>query len=195
MVFRKFREEELLPWYEQELCTTFIPQECTPLSEILRLWQAQRYELWGLFEGDAMRGYAALRTGETIPTVLLDYLGVSVHHRNGGLGSEILRLLKAQGRPIVLESEEVVPLGDPTENALRERRMGFYVRNGFTPVYRMATCGVAFQALLYDESHMPLSQIMRCHRLLYGEDRADVCVPLLKGQQPPMPYWMQEVPE
>lgn len=194
MLFRQLNDKELPSWYEKELCTTFIPQECTPLEEILRLKSHGRYELWGLFDGSSLLGYAALRTNPGTPLVLLDFLGVSKCLRNKGLGSKILQLLKEQGRPLLLESEETLPAGDPQENALRERRLGFYSRNGFVPVYRMAACGMAFHAFLYPPSSYPLSMIMKGHRLIYGESRTDVCVPLPIGQIPPIPYWVKEAP-
>ncbi len=195
MIFREFNDDEILPWYKNELLTSFALQECKPLEDIISSMKAGCYELWGLFDNDIMLGYAALWTDPSFPLVLIDYLGVSAKYRNGGLGSEILRLLKAQGRPIVLESEEEIPDDDAEENALRKRRIGFYIRNGFKPVYRMAACGFAFQALIPDEVNIPIPEIMRCHRLLYGAERTDVAVPLPIGQKPAVPDWVNDTQE
>lgn len=190
MEFRLMTPQEVSYWYSAELCTAFAPQECKPLADILALQQEGRYELWGLFESGTMLGYAALWTAPDIPLVLLDYLGVTAEQRNAGLGTEILTHLKAQGRPLVLESEIPVEGDSAQENALRLRRIAFYRRNGFTPVYRMATCGMAWQALLSAPEGTALADVMHWHRALYGPKRTDVQVPLPEGETPKMPYWM-----
>ncbi|MDO4650550.1 MAG: GNAT family N-acetyltransferase [Eubacteriales bacterium] len=191
MKFRQLAENEIQNWYEKELLEAFAPQECKPLEDIRKLMAEGRYEIWGLVDGDELLGYATLWMAPGIPLVLLDYLGVTAKRRSSGLGAEILQRLKAQGRAMVLESEEVIPGGDPEENHIRSRRIAFYKRNGFEPVYRMATCGMAWQAMLYDPSGTSLDKIMNYHRKLYGSERSDVEVPLPQGREPKMPYWMK----
>lgn len=191
MEFRLMTPQEISYWYFAELCTAFAPQECKPLADILALQREGRYELWGLFEPGAMLGYAAIWKAPDIPLVLLDYLGVTAERRNAGLGAEILTRLKAQKRPLVLESEIPVEGDSAQENALRLRRIAFYRRNGFTPVYRMATCGMAWQALLSAPEDTALDDVMYWHRALYGPKRTDVQVPLPEGEKPQMPYWMK----
>lgn len=75
------------------------------------------------------------------------------------------------------------------ENALRLRRIQFYIRNGFTPAYIMSTCGMVWQALLCGTVE-PLENIMAQHKTLYGDVRTDVVIPLPEGQTPQPPYWM-----
>lgn len=191
MEFRRMMPSEIPNWYQNELCTAFAPQECKPLGDILSLEARKCYELWGLFEGDTMPGYAALWTAPEIPLVLLDYLGVTAMRRSSGLGGEILARLKEQGRPLVLESELPIEQDREEENLLRLRRINFYLRNGFSPAYRMATCGLAWQALLYDPSNASREDIMRWHKEIYGPQRNDVQVPLPDGEIPKMPYWVQ----
>ena len=189
--FRLLTEKETEKWYREELCEAFAPQECKPLLDIFSLIANHRYELWGLFEGKKLLGYAALWKAPGVPLVLLDYLGVTARRRNSGLGAEILRRLRTQGHLIVAESEEEVP-GDREEaNQIRRRRIAFYQRNGFAPAYRMATCGMAWQALLSDSHSFPPEDVMNWHRTLYGPDRKDVQIPLPPGAVPQMPYWME----
>lgn len=190
MEFRRMTAMETERWYREELCAAFAPQECKPLEDILSLERAGRYELWGLFGEEVLLGYATLWKSPGVPLVLLDYLGVTAARRSGGLGTEILSRLKAQGHPLVLESEVPVEGDSEEENLLRQRRIDFYRRNGFCPVYRMATCGMAWQALLYDPKGSLLEDVMRWHRELYGSERTDVRVPLPAGEMPQMPYWM-----
>ena len=178
-------------WYLCELCTAFLPQECKPFADICALQEAGRYELWGLFEDHTMLGYAALWKASDIPLVLLDYLGVTASRRNSGFGAEILKRLKEQGRPLILESELPIDGDREENNQLRLRRMNFYCRNGFSPVYPMATCGMVWQAMLYDPTNADIADIMRWHRALYGPKRTDVQVPLPAGKTPELPYWMK----
>ena len=70
--------------------------------------------------------------------VAVSYTHLDVYkrqRRNEGLGSDMLSRLEQQGRPLVAEAEFPVPGGSDAENALRLRRIQFYIRNGFTPAY------------------------------------------------------------
>jgi len=190
LILRPMTEPEIRAWYASDFAEAFAENERKPLADILDLVSRGRYRLLGLFDGARMAGYAALWRREDIPLVLLDYLGVSAALRNGGLGAEILRRLRAGGFPIVTEAELPVPGDTEAENALRERRIGFYRRNGFTPAYEMATCGMRWQALLAGAEDLALPDVMAWHRALYGPERTDVRVPLPSGETPEMPYWM-----
>ena len=186
LIFRPMTAAETEYWYHNELAEAFPPQERKPLPVILQMMEEGRYEIRGLWDGSTLLGYAALWSRPGVPLVLLDYLGVTAARRNGGLGGHLLRLLKEQGVPLVMESE--LPRGDEGD-PIRLRRIAFYERNGFTPLYVMATCGMAWQAMVHAPG-MALEVIMRQHRALYGPGRTDVAVPLGEGQQPTMPYWM-----
>ena len=142
MNFRLLTAEEYPRWYHDQLSEAFVPQERKPLPDILRLLEEGRYEVWGLFDEDELLSYAALWKNATIPLVLLDYLGTTRARRNEGLGSDMLLRLEQQGRPLVAEAEFPVPGDSDAENALRLRRIQFYIRNGFTPaVWHCRTVG------------------------------------------------------
>lgn len=190
MEFRLLNENEIRTWYERELTCTFIPQECKPLEDIFRLIGEDRYEIWGLWDSEVLAGYACLWKAPDLALVLLDYLGVTAARRNEGLGSEILRRLQAQGRPLVTESELPVAGDSAEENTIRTRRIAFYRRNGFTAAYPMATCGMTWQAMVH-APQWDLAEVMRQHKALYGPARTDVVVPLPPGQSPELPYWMK----
>ena len=130
MNFRLLTAKEYPRWYHDQLSEAFVPQERKPLPDILRLLEEGRYEVWGLFDEDELLSYAALWKNATIPLVLLDYLGTTRARRNEGLGSDMLSRLEQQGRPLVAEAEFPVPGGSDAENALRLRRIQFYIRNG-----------------------------------------------------------------
>ena len=162
MDFRLLTAKEYPRWYHDQLSEAFVPQERKPLPDILRLLEEGRYEVWGLFDEDELLSYAALWKNATIPLVLLDYLGTTRARRNEGLGSDMLSRLEQLGRPLVAEAEFPVPGGSDAENALRLRRIQFYIRNGFTPAYIMSTCGMVWQALLCGTVE-PLENIMAQH--------------------------------
>ncbi len=183
---------EIEIWYHTLFSEAFAENERKPLRDILALVGEGRYELWGLFDGEQMPGYAALWKREGIPLVLLDYLGVSAALRNGGLGAGILTRLKERGCPIVTESELPVAGNADDENEIRIRRIGFYRRNGFVPAYEMATCGMRWQALLANADGLRLTDIMAWHKALYGPERTDVKIPLDPDEVPEMPYWMKD---
>lgn len=187
---------EIEKWYEEELAEAFAPAERKPLADILSLRAEGRYELLGLFnERDELLGYATIwRQPDGAGLVLLDYLGVSARLRNGGLGAELCAHLARRygGQGLILESEAPVPGGSPAENELRRRRIAFYARNGFQPVYEMATCGMRWQAMLWGPPPRDLTAVMAAHRALYGPERTDVKVPLAPDEVPERPYWMKE---
>ena len=196
MELRQLTGGELVPWYEQELTQAFPPNERKPLADIRALMDQGRYEVWGLFEGDALLGYATLWMEPADKRcILLDYLGVTAARRNGGLGGQIVRML-AEGLAgkslLLIEAEQPVEGDDPAENALRQRRLRFYERCGFVPAYDMATCGMRFTTFL-PELPADLAPVMAAHRAIYGPARTDVKVPLGPEESPPgPPGWMKE---
>ena len=140
-------------WYTQELCASFPACECKPLEAIRALAAEGRYELLGLYDGAALLGYATLwSTPEWPDYVLLDYLGVTAARRNGGLGGAILKMLAAReaGRRTVLVEAEAERSGGPEEERpLRLRRLGFYARNGCTPVCGASTAACSARSLCW----------------------------------------------
>ena len=85
--------------------------------------------------------------------IFLEHFAVEPRLRNTGLGAKALALLKALGKPIILEIE--LP-----EDALTRRRKGFYERNGFRenswrhiqPKYRREDEALQLMLLSYPEA-------------------------------------------
>lgn len=190
-IFREMNFSEVESWYNTELKEAFAENERKPLGDIVSLMKEKKYEVWGLFEENHLLGYAGLWKAHDIPLVLLDYLGVTAKLRNHGLGAEIVKHLKTLGTPLITESELPVEGDSEKENSIRVHRINFYRRNGFVPAYKMATCGMRWQALLMNAEKFSLETIMKWHKGLYGPARTDVMIPLAKEEQPSMPYWMK----
>lgn len=195
MELRLMTDLEIHRWYVTELAEAFPPNERKPLDEIMDLCAAGRYDIQGLFDGSVLLGYATLWMDPAAPAyILLDYLGVTAARRNGGLGGEILRRVASayEGRSrVLMEAEQPVPGGDEAENGIRRRRIAFYQRSGFSPLYDMATCGMRFLTLMGGEPPADLGPVMAAHRAIYGSERADVRIPLLPGEVPQPPHWMK----
>lgn len=196
MELRPITGKALEDWYVRELSEAFPPNERKPLPDIRGLMAAGRYEVWGLFDGEMLLGYATLWMEPADKScILLDYLGVTAARRNGGLGQQIVRMLAEQmeGKSLLLiEAERPVEGYDPAENDIRRRRLAFYERCGFVPAYDMATCGMRFTTFL---PYLPkdLIPVMVLHRAIYGPVRTDVKVPLGPDETPPgPPAWMKE---
>lgn len=122
---------ELEALHRTRMGQDFPPEELKPFAAMQTLYEAGAYHPMGAWEGEDMVGYALLWESPGTGYLLLDYLGVEASRRNAGLGGEILRLLQGAFRDrkgILVESE--APEGDDRD-ALRQRRMGFYRRNGF----------------------------------------------------------------
>lgn len=193
MELRAMTRAEMPGWYERELCEAFPSNERKPLADFFALMDAGRYEVLGLYEDGVLLGYAGMWSHPEYPEyVLLDQLGVTAARRNGGLGGELLALLAERyggDMCIITEAECPVPQDTPEENALRERRIGFYERAGFQKTYEMGTCGMRFQTLIAGPSEE--HRLMEAHRAIYGPARTDVKIPLAPGEPLPLPYWME----
>lgn len=192
MEFRIMTARETEAWYFGAFAEAFAENERKPLADIFALIDEGRYELWGLFEGETMLGYAAVWKRKGLALRLLDYLGVVAGRRNGGLGADMLARISSWGLPLVTESELPVEGDREEENAIRLRRIAFYERNGFSPAYVMATCGMRWQALTVNTGALSAGEVQRAHKALYGEEREDVVVPLPEGETPQLPYWMKK---
>ncbi len=132
LTLRELDREELLWLHETEMQEAFPPEELKPYAAMEALCKSGAYHPMGAFQGEDLLGYALLWESPGGRYLLIDYLGVTASRRNGGLGAEILRLLKERFRDldgILVESE--APDGG-AQDALRQRRMNFYRRCGYT---------------------------------------------------------------
>lgn len=196
---KKLKCNEIKKWYDECLCKDFPINEIKPLDNIINLCSNERYDIYVYEEDNEVMGYATIWKRKGFTTYLLDYLGVPERLRNKGIGRIILndmreRLCKEENRDdicMILESETPEEGDDSTENVLRKRRIGFYKRNHFIEIYEMGTCGVRFTAFSYKFPPEDLERTMKEHRMIYGEEREDIVIPLPKGVKPPMPFWME----
>lgn len=160
---------ELETLHRTRMGQDFPPEELKPFAAMQTLYEAGAYHPMGAWEGEDMVGYALLWESPGTGYLLLDYLGVEASRRNAGLGGEILRLLQGAFRDrkgILVESE--APEGDDRD-ALRQRRMGFYRRNGFAFLpYTCVLFGVHYAVALCPPAEAGGEEtVMEAHREVY----------------------------
>lgn len=153
--------------YRRELEQVFADNERRPLRAMLRLQETGRYEALLAVEGEEPIGYAMLWLSERSGSALLEYLGTFRGKRNGGVGTHILSLLGERYDELFGEAE-APDTGDPEEDSLRQRRIGFYTRNGFRVLdYMCALFGVRFHCL-YRGPEGDDRKVQEIHRKVYS---------------------------
>lgn len=202
MELRELTQQQLKDLYEREMKRAFPPQELKPLGAMEKLRAQGRYEALGLWEGEALRGYALMWLVPGCPFALLDYLGTMEGQRGQGLGARMLDLLAehyAAFRGIFGEAE-APENGDPAGEGLRRRRLAFYERNGFRYAgYDCALFGVHYQTLIRGGEDVTPGELMEVHRSIYqnhmpqGVFQRFIQIPLQPGEQPnPAGDWTEE---
>ena len=156
--------------YRWEMKKAFPAAELKPLWSILSMMAAGEYDALGLFRGEELLGYALLRRGASF--VLLDYLAACQGKEGRGTGSAILTELKeryAHTAGILAEAEAVEEGVSQEENELRQRRLSFYARNGFTDLgYEADIFTVRYAILGWSAQGTPeRNAAMEAHRALY----------------------------
>lgn len=198
MELKTLDREGLERLYHEELERVFSDSERRPLGAMLRLLEMGRYEaLLAIEEGEPI-GYVMLWLSEAPDSALLEYLGVLRGKRNGGAGSQILTLLGERYQQLFGEAE-APDTGDPEEDDLRRRRIGFYLRNGFRVLdYMCALFGVRFHCL-YRGPELDDRKVQELHRRVYSDyfsqDHMERYIQLpLAPDEPvhPAPRWMEE---
>ena len=198
MELRKMTREELQELYQTEIVRDFTPDELKPLRAMLRLYDMGRYDTWMAAEGEACVGYAILWLPERGEGALLEYLGVLQGKRNGGAGAQILSLLGEHYAQLFGEVESPTS-GDPAEDELRRRRIGFYLRNGFRVLdYECALFGVHFNCL-YRGPEGDDRKVQALHKSVYegyfspAHLKRYIQLPLAPGEAiHPAPRWVEE---
>ncbi|MBQ9662602.1 MAG: GNAT family N-acetyltransferase [Oscillospiraceae bacterium] len=116
--------------YRQRMKKDFARNELRPLSSLRKSWEREEYDCFGLYEGDELLGYAFfVRQGSRY---LFDYLAIAEEHRDQGYGSAFLRQLRIpEAECIIGEVEDPEKAKDEEDRRQREKRLQFYLRNGY----------------------------------------------------------------
>ena len=121
--------------YNNYLRVDFHESEVKPLKQIEGLIEKDNYVCYGFFEGEDLLGYTYFVKTKSSNTLLLDYFAVNKQYRSNGLGSKIIKSIKNKlhGKYSLLLGEVENPefACDDNDKSMRERRIAFYLKNGF----------------------------------------------------------------
>lgn len=135
MVMRSLSKEERYEFYHNYLVRHFHESEVKSFPLIERLVQETKYLCCGFFEEDRPLGYAYFARGGEGQMLLLDYYAILEDYRSQGLGGkfvkEIEKYLAGQYAALIAEVENPDYSEDEEDRRVRERRIQFYLRNGF----------------------------------------------------------------
>lgn len=138
------------PIYHQHMKRDFPPEELRPFASMQSLYQAGRYQSYGLFdEAETLLGYACF--ARIRQSYLFDYLAILPDRRDSGMGSAFLSLLRdalQNAACIIGEVEDPDREEDLAAREQKARRMRFYLRAGYRQTgVRCRLFGVNYQIL------------------------------------------------
>ena len=155
--------------YHEHMKEDFPAAELKPLEMIKKGIAEGYYRFLGLFDGDEIIGYTGLIYHED--ACLIDYLAVMPEWKNRGIGSVMLKLLKAylKDTEYVIGEVEIPACGeDEAERNLRSRRMDFYLRSGFYDTgMDVSVFGVRFRLLAFADKPHDGQEILTRYRNIY----------------------------
>jgi len=189
-ILQKLTDTQLSEAYENVFREAFPPEELKPLFAITKMRAEGQYDTLGLFVDGESVGYICCWLD--MPYVLIDYLCVERSRRNGGIGAEILKKIQAYypaGTVFIGEVEAL--LGEPEEDAIRARRLGFYARCGAKTVgYDCALFGVHYKTIVWASGEVDEAELCRRHDGFYRRNfcpelyASAVQLPLKEGEKP-----------
>lgn len=122
--------------YDNHLLADFHESEVKPFSMIEKLIQRNEYKCYGFLEGNSLVGYAYLTKAKDSSSLVIDYLAVCSGNRSNGLGSKFIDILKEKFKEnyssILAEVEDPEASTSREDKENRDRRISFYIRNGFS---------------------------------------------------------------
>jgi hypothetical protein len=131
MKLKQLSIEDIEEVYYKYAEKDFPSEELKPLDMIKKLVKKEIYICYGLYEKSQLLAYAFLVTGKSY--ILIDYYAVCSGHRDKGIGSIFLKLLKEQFKTydgMIVEVEKIEDAPNDAEKIIRKKRIDFYKRNG-----------------------------------------------------------------
>ncbi|WKS95132.1 GNAT family N-acetyltransferase [Riemerella columbina] len=111
----------------QSYCQAFPEDERRSKSQFWALVKNQPLaSAHAIFQGDDMVGYLILWTVSA--GIFIEHFEIFPAYRGQNLGSQVLQSLGTQFGTVILETEP------PHLNSIAERRLNFYIRNGFVVI-------------------------------------------------------------
>lgn len=135
MQIRILDDEERRSIYYEHLQNDFHQSEVKPYTLVEKLVTEQRYLCYGLWDNEELKGYAFFVKGSDSKTLLLDYFAILSDYRSQGLGGIFIQAIQENmikdKLTLIAEVENPVHASDEQSRDLMNRRIQFYIRNGF----------------------------------------------------------------
>ncbi len=135
---------EIKQLHKKYMVNDFPRNELRPYVTIQHLYFKQQYVVFGAYIGDELIAYSCFLLSQKSPVILLDYFAVVPQLRGTGLGSQFIQQLPqivqthySHINTIVIECENPTMAENKKEKEIRNRRIGFYQKNGAV----MSQCG------------------------------------------------------
>jgi len=132
MNVKELDKKEIETIYKGRLLTDFPENEVKPFALTEAFIKDGCYKGYGYFDGEELLAYAFFLIIDK--TALLDHIAVTGARRNAGIGGLFLRELTQntfKEYRIVAEVENPEYASNEEDKNLMERRIGFYLRNGW----------------------------------------------------------------
>ena len=154
MLLRDLTDDRITWVYQNWMMQDFPDDERKPLARIRSALRDGDYRCIGIFEAEALVGYAFFAGAPAKRNaVLLDYFAIAPENRNRGLGGMFLQRLPElfpQAAAVMIETEAPETAANAAEQDLRQRRLAFYLRSGCEDSGVQADVfGVRFRLLSY----------------------------------------------
>lgn len=146
--------------YRKMMKKDFPRNELKPLSMIHKALSRKEYLCFGFFdEAENICGYAyfVFRIHEGQRVYMLDYFAVAENMRGMGLGSQFIKMAcdsVYDADYIICEAESPEKASDEEDRIIRDRRIDFYLKNGFRDTGISAfVFGVVYKILEFGAEH------------------------------------------
>ncbi len=163
--------EQIVSVYNEHMIEDFPPDELKSLEQIQGALELGRYACYGLYADGELAGYVFLERLNN--DYLVDYIATFPQKRNGGLGTELLAILRdalKDSDSVIGEVEDPEFAATEEERSLQTRRLGFYLRNGILDTGVRAVCfGVHYRILTFPtKKQHSMDEIRELYKMQYG---------------------------
>lgn len=163
----RLNREQIKTIYYERMVLDFPSNELKPLKMIFESLDEDFYDCFGLLEQDIIGYVYVKRQGKDY---LIDYLAVFKEYRNKGIGGKMIGLLKdylQDANSIIGEVENPEYAINNTDKEIQNRRLQFYLRNGFRDTNVNVLCfGVQYKLIEIKTIHNP-KEIRNLYRMHY----------------------------
>lgn len=129
MTIQPLSKPQICDVYAECITRDFLKDEVKPLDAILALYNTGNYQCFGAYCENKLLAYAFIAQNDDC--ALLDYFAVAPKMRQKGFGSEFIHsLIDMFCSPLIFEIERISSAKNEKDKLHRQKREGFYLKNG-----------------------------------------------------------------